>query len=319
MYSKLNYSHQKGDQALKHPHLVRLQQSEVRGFTDMPNNGASTSSAGSFARQDSLTIAASLQQRDRERHPVDFMETELDLGDYLQVLHDLDVPTDNVDFDDAELQKCNILYDGEHPYEQPELNGYERHVAYGTGYRVPGDYDQDGYKMNCEVKAETPDFGATKTRRAVKRPVPYDDYQKEYSEESSDMTDNDGSVDDSYFEPKSKKTKSAGLENFKPQTRARKYKLKADEEKAEPTYKLKRARNNDAVRKSRKKAKELQDKKEAEHDKMKRRIAELEGLLQSERDARRRDQDTLEQLLRNKGPMKEQRMPQRHILENFNK
>lgn len=227
------------------------------------------------------------------------METELDLDNYLACFTDLDVPADNVDFDDAELQKCNILYDKEPRYDPPAMNGYERHVAYTPGFRKPDEYDNDPYKMNCEVKPENVEFEAVKARRQVKKPVTYDAYEQEYAGESTDMSDDTGSVDDSYYEPTSKKRRT-GLEYFKPTTKARKYNLKAEEEKAEPTYKLKRARNNDAVRKSRNKAKELQKKREEEHNKMKKRISELEGLLASEREARKRDQDLLEQLLKAK-------------------
>uniref|UniRef100_A0A1I7T5L7 BZIP domain-containing protein n=1 Tax=Caenorhabditis tropicalis TaxID=1561998 RepID=A0A1I7T5L7_9PELO len=339
MFSKLNYNQQQEQrrqeqqqsmeekkptylqpQPMKHQNVSRLQGEPLRGLTDLPNNGASSSNA-MFARQDSLALAASFQQRDRERYPVDFMETELDLDNYLQCFTDLDVPADNIDFDDAELQKVNILYD-EQPYSQPVMNGYERHVTYGPGFRKPGEYDQEEYKMNCEVKPETEPIenGATQGRRVSKRPA-FDDYQPEFSEDSSDVSES-ASVDDSYYEPKSKRNKKTGLENFRPQTRARKYHLKADEEKAEPTYKLKRARNNDAVRKSRNKAKELQKKRDDEHDKMKRRIAELEGQLASEREARRQDKELIESLLRNKPIVEKIRASTRHPLErsaNYNK
>uniref|UniRef100_A0A8R1DID9 BZIP domain-containing protein n=1 Tax=Caenorhabditis japonica TaxID=281687 RepID=A0A8R1DID9_CAEJA len=319
MLSKLSYSGENKSydvEPLKAPQVTRLQGMSVRGLTDLPNNGASTSAAG-FIRQDSLALAATYQQRDRERYPGDFMERELDLDDYLACLTDLDVPADNVDFDDAELQKVNILYDGERPYEQPELNGYERHVAYGPGYRTPGDYDPDVYKMNCEVKTEDSEYdNGVKTRRAIKRPaIQLDMYENEYSEESTEISDDSASVDDAYCAPKSKKSKATALTNYKPSTKARKYNLKAEDEKAEPTYKLKRARNNDAVRKSRNKAKELQQQKEKDHDKMKKRIAELEGQLASEKEARARDRELLEQLLRSKNKPG----TSRNVLETFNK
>ncbi|CAI2355656.1 unnamed protein product [Caenorhabditis sp. 36 PRJEB53466] len=321
MLSKLNFEFPEEkkpsfNEPLKPPQFARLRDGPMmRGLTDLPpDGGASTSAAGNFVRQDSLALAASYQQRDRERQNIDFMEAELDLDNYLACFTDLDVPADNVDFDDAELQKVNILYDGEQPYtEPPPMNGYERHVAYTSGFSKPEDFDNDSYKMNCEVKSEQPDYD-TKTRRLIKKPMNYQLYEQHYND-SSDLSD-DPSVDDSYYEPISKKKKSNGVDHFKPSTRARKYNLKPVEEKAEPTYKLKRARNNDAVRKSRNKAKEMQKKKEEEHNKMKKRIAELEGLLASEREARRRDQELLEQLLRAKG-MKDGHT--RNALENYNK
>ena len=60
------------------------------------------------------------------------------------------------------------------------------------------------------------------------------------------------------------------LKNFRPTMPARRYRPKEDGEKSDPSYKLKRARNNDAVRKSRNKAKEAQMQKDDE-------IAKLRG------------------------------------------
>lgn len=66
------------------------------------------------------------------------------------------------------------------------------------------------------------------------------------------------------------------LEEYKPQTQARKYHLKKETEKVDPSYKLKRARNNDAVRRSRTKAKEQQQKIFDDYDNMKKRLAAVE-------------------------------------------
>lgn len=327
MFSKLNYNNQQQKEdgqpsSMKHSRVSQLQREVPRGLMDMPNQGASTSNM-MFNRQDSLALAASYQQRDRERFPVDFMETELDLDNYLQCFTDLDVPADNVDLDDTELQKVNLLYDVEPVYDHPPMNGYERHITYGSAVQKPHEFDSEGYKMNCEIKMEPEE---SFTRRAPKRPPAFEQYDQDYTEESSGEEISDSpSADDSYYEPKGKKRRTT-LEKFRPQTRARKYNLKPDEEKAEPTYKLKRARNNDAVRKSRNKAKELQKKKDNEHDVMKRRIAELEGQLESEKEARRRDKELIESLLRNshnnhRQPTKEHKS-ERHPLgssRNFNK
>ncbi|RCN35621.1 basic region leucine zipper [Ancylostoma caninum] len=48
------------------------------------------------------------------------------------------------------------------------------------------------------------------------------------------------------------------LETYTPTTTARKYRLKTPQERNNSSYKVKRQRNNDAVRKSRTKAKQLQ-------------------------------------------------------------
>ncbi|CAO4362053.1 unnamed protein product [Caenorhabditis nigoni] len=270
----------------------------LRGLTDLPNNGASTS-ASMYARQDSLALASSYQQRDRERNNVDFMETELDLDNYLQCFTDLDVPADNIDFNDSELQKVNILYDEDRPFEPPVMNGYERHLAYGPAYPPSKQYDVDQYQMNCEVKREEkPPVPVSNSRRAIKRPA-YQDYQ-DYSEDSE--LSEDEPADDYHSPAKNKRT---SLQNFKPQTKARKYNPKAADEKAQPTYKLKRARNNDAVRKCRNRAQEQQKKKDEEFEQMKGRIVELEQLLASEREARQRSEKLLEELIRKQNSMRD--------------
>ena len=56
--------------------------------------------------KDSLALASSLQQADRERYGphnmLDFLETSMDIDQYLQTFEDLDVPADQVDLDDNE-------------------------------------------------------------------------------------------------------------------------------------------------------------------------------------------------------------------------
>lgn len=281
---------------MTNPKFSRLQGEPLRGLTDLPDDGASTSSAGMFARQDSLALLSQLQERDRQYHNVDFMEAELDLDNYLQCFTELDVPADNIDLNDAELQKANILYDGDGPFEPAMLNGYERHVTYGPAYQQPNQYATEPYQMNCEVKPEMDT--SIKSRRPIKRRT-YEDYQ-EYTGNSSDSSENE-SLDDSYLEPEQKKKRSS-LADFKPQTRARKYHTKAAEEKAEPTYKLKRARNNDAVRKCRNRAQELKKQKDEEYDQMKARIVELEQLVETERQGRLRSEKLLEELIKQQKP-----------------
>lgn len=220
------------------------------------------------------------------------MEAELDLDNYLQCFTDLDVPADNIDLNDAELEKANILYDGDRPFEPPVLNGYERHVTYGPSYQLPDRYEPESYPMNCDIKPEVET--SIKSRRPIKRRT-YEDYQ--YTGHSSDSSENE-SLGDSYVEPV-KKSKRSSLANFKPQTKARKYQTKPADEKAEPTYKLKRARNNDAVRKCRNRAQELKKQKDEEYDQMKARIVELEQLVESERQGRLRSEKLLEELIQN--------------------
>ncbi|CAB3400816.1 unnamed protein product [Caenorhabditis bovis] len=310
-------------------------------YTDMdkmpppriPNNSASGGNEfGDFKRQDSLTLAATLQERDRNQNcsMVDFMETSLDLENYLECFSEIDVHPDSVDFDDNELQKVNILYDdpiycpdnnlfGEKPrYDNhTEIDRYESSAPshsfdteifnHSQTNQMPIiNKNEDRYKMQCEVENTNNDMQKStpqkRSTRTIKPPVHFD--ESIYSPkdihgeeiESDDCTD-----EEEYTRPPPTKRSRKGatsLENFKPQTTARKYTLKPESEKNQPSYKLKRARNNDAVRKSRNKAKELQRKREEEVEQMKKRIAELEGLLEAEKKARKHDRETIEALLK---------------------
>ncbi|KAH7699375.1 Protein ZIP-4 c [Aphelenchoides avenae] len=71
--------------------------------------------------------------------------------------------------------------------------------------------------------------------------------------------------------------------HYEPTIKPRKYRLKPDQEKLNPVYRMKREKNNDAVRRSRDKAKRLQMEKDArlaflenEHINNKRQIIQLE-------------------------------------------
>ncbi|CAI5456273.1 unnamed protein product [Caenorhabditis angaria] len=115
----------------------------------------------------------------------------------------------------------------------------------------------------------------------------YSDNAQEYFShfcEDDDMKTNASSDDDGFSTETYVKNRKS-VSKFIPQTKPRKYRLKSESEKKDSTYKEKRERNNDAVRKY-----------------MKARISELEALLRSERQARQRDAQTIKRLLREKEP-----------------
>lgn len=112
-----------------------------------------------------------------------------------------------------------------------------------------------------------------------KKVRPSDYHEPEVSESSSDE------------EPPTR------LQTFVARTKARKYRLASPEAKADQGYKLKRARNNDAVRKSRQKSKQLEEQKDQEHEEMKRTIIRLEKELEMEKEGRERDRMVIEELL----------------------
>uniref|UniRef100_A0A1I7TBN3 BZIP domain-containing protein n=1 Tax=Caenorhabditis tropicalis TaxID=1561998 RepID=A0A1I7TBN3_9PELO len=86
------------------------------------------------------------------------------------------------------------------------------------------------------------------------------------------------------------------LQQFVPKTKARKYRLIAEEEKGEE-YRLKRQRNNDAVRKSRQKKQEKEKKNELGYQQCKKRILQLESELSAVQQERARDQEIIRDLL----------------------
>ncbi|KAK6050490.1 basic region leucine zipper [Cooperia oncophora] len=188
-----------------------------------------------FERQDSLARAATLQECDRSRDPegiLNFLETTMNIEDYLEdITHMTGVPVDDLDLDDIELQKCNILYnDGKalqsyetyDPFAHSEL--LIREQLHPEAYAAPSPALAE-VKKEPEWENSRPTATATRSSKRSTRAV----------------------------QP---------LEPYVPTTTARKYRLKSPQERNNLSYKVKRQRNNDAVRRSRSKAKQLQMMKE---------------------------------------------------------
>lgn len=174
-----------------------------------------------FERQDSLARAACLQECDRIRDPdgiLDFLETTMNIEDYLEDIHMDDLPADGIDVDEIELQKCNNLCRG----DQIETCSVDDSCFRRDVQKTP-----DLKPVIPKIKVE-PDWEgncpSTSSRHALKR-------ERRCVKPS---------------------------ETYTPSTTARRYRLKTPQERNNALYKVKRQRNNDAVRRSRSKAKQLQ-------------------------------------------------------------
>lgn len=160
-------------------------------------------------------------------------------------------------------------------YQYPSndnFNAYEQHIRHPDTTRIQEILMQD----------QEPDYKTIPMKPApAKKPA---DYQEDYLSESSPERDSPVPV-------------------FTPKTKARKYNLLPNTAKSEPAYQLKRARNNDAVRKSRMKSKAAEDQRKKETEEMRMTIVRLEKELEMEKKARVNDKELIEQLL------KERRQP----------
>ncbi|WKX96838.1 hypothetical protein Q1695_012912 [Nippostrongylus brasiliensis] len=195
-----------------------------------------------FERQDSLAQAAVLQEFDRARDTegmISFLETPMNIEDYLRDIRELTgIPEDEVDFDDVELQKCQILFDGGRgdydtaydPFAHSEELVQEKSVT------------TDGYVSESASGRTTVEMADVKTE-------PEWESNTELPSTSTRPQRKGG-------------RKVQEDETYVPTTTARKYRLKSAQERNNLSYKVKRQRNNDAVRKSRSKAKQLQMMKE---------------------------------------------------------
>ncbi|ETN83402.1 basic region leucine zipper [Necator americanus] len=117
------------------------------------------------------------------------------------------IPSEDIDLDDYELQKCNILYND-------KIHSYES-------------YDPFAHDVGLHEQLITSEYDSAPSTSAI--------------------------------QPKKCGGRNVQtLETYTPTTTARKYRLKTPQERNNTSYKVKRQRNNDAVRKSRSKAKQIQ-------------------------------------------------------------
>lgn len=192
-----------------------------------------------FERQDSLARAACLQEYDRIRDQegiLEFLETTMNIEDYLQdITHITGIPSEDLELDDVELQKCNILCDES---KAPIYDCYDPFVHANVAVQ---EQIQDEHVDDSLPRVQT--------RVEIKKEPVWENVQSE----SKSTT------------PRSSKRiarKVQPVEPYTPTTSARKYRLKTPQERNNLSYKVKRQRNNDAVRRSRTKAKHLQMLKE---------------------------------------------------------
>lgn len=250
-----------------------------------------------FQRQDSLALASSLQQADRERYGphdmLDFLETSMDIDQYLQTFEDLDVPADQVDLDDNELQKAHIIYDHEpHDVYEPFAHNEEIMLQPRAESVISSisSYDAgSGTTPLSHIDPQELKNSALSSSRHIHN------IKNEPQEWEDNMPST--SAASAASRRRSSRDPNEELRSFTPSTKARKYNLKPDTEKANPHYKLKRIRNNDAVRKSRTKAKELQDAMKKDNQEMQQRIIELESTIAAMKKTEKQDKELIRQMM----------------------
>ncbi|EGT35165.1 hypothetical protein CAEBREN_08060 [Caenorhabditis brenneri] len=159
------------------------------------------------------------------------------------------------------------LASGSYQYPNGNLNPYEQHIRHPDTSRIREILEQE--ESDYEPIAMKP--------KPAKPPA---DFQEDYSSDSPSEHD------------------PSPAPVYTPKTKARKYNLHNKTEKSDPAYQLKRARNNDAVRKSRMKSKAAEDKRKKETEEMRLKIVRLEKELEMEKKARVNDKELIEQLLK---------------------
>ncbi|CAJ0607354.1 unnamed protein product [Cylicocyclus nassatus] len=213
-----------------------------------------------FERQDSLARAATLQECDRERDPeiLNFLETTMNIEDYLEdITQATGVPSEEIDLDDYELQKCNILYQDDKMQPYDSYDPFAHDIGLHE-HMVPLDYDP---------KPLTP---APTAPSSVENVV----VKTEPAWESGAAPSTSNAL------PAKRGRGQPREDVYTPTTTARKYRLKTPQERNNTSYKVKRQRNNDAVRKSRTKAKQLQALKEKQFEEAQNELTRLRAKLQ---------------------------------------
>ncbi|PIO56056.1 basic region leucine zipper [Teladorsagia circumcincta] len=177
----------------------------------------------------------------------------MNIEDYLEdITHMTGVPVDDLDLDDMELQKCNILYNegkGAHNYDAYDPFAHSELI-------VREQLNPDAYLVDSATPTATPSPALTE----IKKEPEWENSQPSNSSTRSSK----------------RSTRSVqSVEPYVPTTTARKYRLKSPQERNNISYKVKRQRNNDAVRRSRSKAKQLQMMKEKQLEEALTEVAEL--------------------------------------------
>ncbi|GMR32728.1 hypothetical protein PMAYCL1PPCAC_02923 [Pristionchus mayeri] len=241
--------------------------SHTMSFNTNHNAGYNNYNNQMYGRQESTQSVDSLQQV-YTKEMENMLETPIDLADYMFEDMESDWPLEDQPQMDAqqpsEKQQTAQFYQEQVQYQQALYHDIaDSHYGGGYGgsdYSPNFDPHPQGPPMMAEVKSE-PDE---------------DEYGRYEKESASPIPSTSRHILSPPINRNPRKDPAKALEEYKPQTKARGYKIKPEEVKADPTYKLKRARNNDAVRKSRSKAKEQQMERERELSIVKERCAALE-------------------------------------------
>ncbi|CAJ0935312.1 unnamed protein product, partial [Mesorhabditis belari] len=211
---------------------------------------------------DSLSIAAELQEKDKQRNPNQnsFMEADVNIENYLKELQNESIYSDDPIQDDPDMAKTAFAMEQSAAYESMHNNRLS-HLPHDDGM-------DDVFNFNT-LPSSSHHQGpiiSTSTAPLVNK-VKHEPWEDEPSTSAitrPTVTAPKASVP-KFATPALPKAGSSSKGNgYTSTTRARKYNLKPKEEKETTNYKIKRMRNNDAVRRSRMKAKEEQEKRDKE-------------------------------------------------------
>ncbi|GMT04014.1 hypothetical protein PENTCL1PPCAC_26188, partial [Pristionchus entomophagus] len=199
----------------------------------------------------------------------EMLETPIDLANYLLDEPDNDWPLEEpqMEAQPSEKHQSAQYYQEQFQMQQALYHDVaDSHYIYGgnDGNDYSPNYDHQTLhdrldrqvRMVSEVKTEPEED-------YMRSEADQDEYMR-YEKEASPLPSTSRQILAPPVIRQNRKDAARALEEYKPQTKARGYKIKQEEEKADPSYKLKRARNNDAVRKSRTKAKEQQMERDKE-------------------------------------------------------
>ncbi|CAI4226036.1 unnamed protein product [Auanema sp. JU1783] len=196
-----------------------------------------------FNRQDSLAEAASLQERDHSCNMINFMDKQIVICDYIRN-------------EGMEIGKDCFP---EHEYD---MDDYLKHGDYSFGPEV---FENSFQEIDSNIDYDTASYDTSdRSQTHVSVPatanVPTPQIKQEIQEYEEEKPYDDEVVARPNRRARNHRNSSIDADNFTPKTRARRYVLKNEKEKATEEYRLKRAKNNDAVRKSRCKQKSEQQK-----------------------------------------------------------
>ncbi|VDK58381.1 unnamed protein product [Anisakis simplex] len=248
----------------------------------------------SVDRQDSLMLCQELQAKDG----IDFMDESMDLTPYLKDLQDVDANDLGEEFlEKQKLIENDIIYQG--PFSNAHYTDLDlRESDMFNEDKLVGlpSSQSTAYDITSDVQVSGRNIG-------LKSEIPWEDNEKMSKKECSNDISNETTTTISSSSSCSNKcdigTQSTPSQprpstsrlirtpkqqvelQFTPTIKPRKYSLKPESEKKSALYRLKREKNNDAVRKSREKARKQQMMKDNQIKELQQEVANMNNSLKN--------------------------------------